>query len=121
MGETLLTLRTRDKACIWCGLQADTYSDWSLEHILPTSRGGTSSQVNLALACLSCNTRRKSRPVADYAIRIARRKGVPHFSTLLIVLKRLSEAGTPKERTYASKQLHRLEDWLEQFQRWGMI
>ena len=39
------------------------YSRFTVDHIIPVSRGGTDTQENLALACFHCN-RRKGRRVA---------------------------------------------------------
>jgi hypothetical protein len=121
MSNRLLALQARDQACVWCGRKTDDYNDWSIEHILPANRGGSRSLANVALACCSCNSARKSHSAADYAIKLARQAGAPSFSLLLVVLSRLAEAGTSKEQEYATKQLHRLEDWLEQYQRWGLV
>ena len=34
---------------------------FEVEHIVPTSRGGTNAEINLALACRSCNLRKGIR------------------------------------------------------------
>ena len=34
---------------------------FEVEHIVPTSRGGTNAEINLALSCRSCNLRKGSR------------------------------------------------------------
>ena len=121
MRDCLPILLDRDKACVWCGREANgKFGGWTMEHILPSSRGGTSGIANLALACSSCNSTRKSHPAADYAIKIARRNGEPNFILLFTVLERLVQEGTAKEQEYATKQLKRLKDWSEQYERWGM-
>ncbi len=37
---------------------------FEVEHILPTSRGGTDEEANLCLACRACNVRKGDRVVA---------------------------------------------------------
>lgn len=39
----------------------------TLDHLTPRSVGGDNSVANLVTACVSCNSSRGDRPVADYA------------------------------------------------------
>ncbi|MGB7247758.1 MAG: HNH endonuclease signature motif containing protein [Phormidesmis sp.] len=41
--------------CEYCGSQSKYFGPFSIEHIIPLSRGGTSDFSNLALACQHCN------------------------------------------------------------------
>lgn len=47
--------------CAYCGGVADT-----IDHILPTSRGGTNARKNLAPACMDCNRRKANRTPAEW-------------------------------------------------------
>ena len=51
--------------CIYCGVVAserrDGRSDFTLDHIIPRSRGGKNTWGNTACACYACNQRKSNR------------------------------------------------------------
>jgi len=49
-------LRRDGYACVYCGGHADT-----VDHVLPRSRGGGDTWLNLVAACRSCNGRKGDR------------------------------------------------------------
>ena len=52
---------TRDKfRCQYCGAKK-TASELTLDHILPRSRGGDNTPINVVTACLQCNNRKGDR------------------------------------------------------------
>lgn len=51
--------------CIYC-FEPLTYTTYTIEHILPVSRGGTNTPNNLAFACGPCNSSRKDRPFSTW-------------------------------------------------------
>jgi 5-methylcytosine-specific restriction endonuclease McrA len=56
-----LRIYTRDKfRCQYCGVKG-TASELTLDHILPRSRGGDNSPINVVTACLKCNNRKGDR------------------------------------------------------------
>ena len=56
-----LRIYTRDKfRCQYCGAKK-TASELTLDHILPRSRGGLNSPINVVTACLKCNNRKGDR------------------------------------------------------------
>ena len=56
-----LRIYTRDKfRCQYCGAKK-TASELTLDHILPRSRGGDNSPINVVTACLKCNNRKGDR------------------------------------------------------------
>lgn len=56
-----LRIYTRDKfRCQYCGAKK-TVSELTLDHILPRSRGGQNSPLNVVTACLKCNNRKGDR------------------------------------------------------------
>jgi 5-methylcytosine-specific restriction endonuclease McrA len=55
--------------CIYCGVQPGEYrgrqlllrSDFTIDHIIPSSRGGKNTWSNTACACPACNSRKGDR------------------------------------------------------------
>jgi len=55
----------RDKfRCQYCGVKK-TAGDLTLDHILPRSRGGDNSPMNIVTACVACNNRKGSRTPSE--------------------------------------------------------
>ena len=60
-GMKRLRIYMRDKfRCQYCG-EKKTAQALTLDHILPRSRGGDNSPVNIVTACINCNTRKGNR------------------------------------------------------------
>jgi 5-methylcytosine-specific restriction endonuclease McrA len=60
-----LRIYMRDKfRCQYCG-EKKTAGELTLDHILPRSRGGDNSPVNVVTACVSCNNRKGDRTPAE--------------------------------------------------------
>ena len=64
-GMKRLRIYMRDKyRCQYCG-EKKRASELTLDHILPRSRGGDNSPVNIVTACVPCNGRKGSRTPAE--------------------------------------------------------
>jgi len=64
-GMKRMRIYIRDKfRCQYCG-DKKTASELTLDHIMPRSRGGDNSPVNIVTACLKCNTRKRDRTPAE--------------------------------------------------------
>lgn len=64
-GMKRMRIYMRDKfRCQYCG-EKKAASDLTLDHILPRSRGGDNSPVNIVTACVACNNRKGSRTPAE--------------------------------------------------------
>lgn len=60
-GKQRLRILMRDKMrCQYCGARGSVF-ELTLDHILPRSRGGSSSPENLCAACIACNQRKGDR------------------------------------------------------------
>ena len=60
-----LRIYMRDKfRCQYCG-EKKAAGELTLDHILPRSRGGDNSPVNIVTACLACNNRKGDRTPAE--------------------------------------------------------
>lgn len=51
--------KTASGCCHYCGEKVG-YSDLTMDHVVPLSRGGRSTKDNLVPCCKSCNTKKKS-------------------------------------------------------------
>jgi 5-methylcytosine-specific restriction endonuclease McrA len=64
-GMKRLRIYMRDKfRCQYCG-EKKAASELTLDHILPRSRGGDNSPVNIVTACVPCNNRKGNRTPAE--------------------------------------------------------
>ena len=64
-GMKRLRIYMRDKfRCQYCG-EKKPGSELTLDHILPRSRGGDNSPVNIVTACVPCNNRKSDRTPAE--------------------------------------------------------
>lgn len=60
-GAKRMRIYMRDKfRCQYCGTKNGA-SELTLDHILPRSRGGDNSPVNIVTACVACNNRKGNR------------------------------------------------------------
>lgn len=102
---TLDELFARDgSVCLWCG-RSVWRRDLTVEHLLPRSRGGRGAPENLAIACRTCNRRRRSRSVAAY-VRIQREAGLaPRVDLVERALARLTTSPARGHAEYAERQL----------------
>ena len=74
---TRRTIYARDnRTCQYCGKQFTT-SDLNLDHVVPRSRGGTSSWENIVCSCIPCNTRKGPRTPAEAGMRLIRQPQRP--------------------------------------------
>jgi 5-methylcytosine-specific restriction endonuclease McrA len=64
--------------CQYCGHKF-TSSELSLDHVIPLSRGGTSSWENVVCACLACNVRKGNRTPAESSMRLIAQPKKPRW------------------------------------------
>lgn len=57
--------------CQYCG-KVFAQRDLNLEHVVPLSRGGTSTWTNVVTACIACNTRKDNRTPAEAGMQLIR-------------------------------------------------
>ena len=58
-----VALKRDHHTCLWCGLPATT-----VDHIIPSSKGGSDLPQNLLASCSDCNTKRGNRSASSYLI-----------------------------------------------------
>ena len=79
--------------CQYCGKKFAT-SELSLDHIMPSCRGGDTSWENLVCACVKCNVRKGGRTPKEAGMKLIQKPVRPKRSPMLTV-----KLGNPK---YAS-------------------
>ncbi len=68
--------------CQYCGKRFAT-SELSLDHVVPRSRGGGSSWINIVCACLKCNVRKGGRTPREAGMALIRDPIEPKTSPVL--------------------------------------
>lgn len=61
--EARAYVEQRDRVCVYCGCEDGPYH---IDHILPSSRGGSDDVSNLALACAPCNISKRNRTPEEW-------------------------------------------------------
>jgi len=78
-------LLARDNHCCqYCG-ESFPHSRLSLDHVLPRSRGGTTTWENIVCSCLDCNTRKGDRTPKEARMTLRRDPKVPQQSPLMMM------------------------------------
>lgn len=84
---------TRDEyMCIYCGVrlggvkrgQVLSKRDFTIDHILPKSRGGKDTWTNTACACYHCNHRKGSRTESEAGMKLRWEPKTPRTSYIII-------------------------------------
>lgn len=84
-------LRRDHYICVYCGIRADemqrgrmiSRSDFTVDHILPLSRGGKSIWSNTACACASCNQRKGNRTPHEANLKLRWEPKTPRVNYLV--------------------------------------
>lgn len=80
--------------CIYCGVKLGanvkgkvlTKKDFTIDHILPRSKGGRDTWSNTACACAKCNHRKSDRLYHEAGMRLRWEPKMPRTSYLVIAL-----------------------------------
>ncbi len=67
--------------CQYCGRKFPT-AELSLDHVVPVSRGGKSTWINVVCACLKCNVRKGNKLISESGIRLIQRPVKPRWHPL---------------------------------------
>lgn len=67
-----------ERRCGYCGRRGDT-----VDHILPQSRGGTSTWANTVAACDRCNQRKGARTPAEAGMVLRFRPAAPSWAAVV--------------------------------------
>jgi 5-methylcytosine-specific restriction endonuclease McrA len=64
--------------CQYCGRKAPK-DELTIDHVIPRSRGGKSTWINVVLACSTCNSRKGSRLVSETTLKLLSKPKKPHW------------------------------------------
>jgi len=64
--------------CVYCG-RSPGLSALTIDHVLPRSRGGTTTWENCVSACVPCNGRKADREPRAVGLRLSRKPAPPHW------------------------------------------
>ena len=74
------TIYKRDaNQCQYCGIKPGT-AELSIDHVLPRSRGGTTTWENCVLACTRCNKKKADRTPEECGMKLMKKPKKPHFT-----------------------------------------
>lgn len=93
-GMKRLRIYMRDKfRCQYCGDKKGV-NELTLDHILPRSRGGDNSPVNIVTACIKCNNRKSNRTPEEARMPLLTTQSALRVKLERVVLCHYAEART---------------------------
>jgi 5-methylcytosine-specific restriction endonuclease McrA len=111
-----LRIYMRDKfRCQYCG-DKKSVAELTLDHILPRSRGGDNSPVNVVTACLQCNNRKRDRTPAEARMPLLTSQTALRVKLERVVLCHYAEARA-EWRKYLFMDMHDDRDVMDRVQR----
>ncbi|MEI6232471.1 MAG: HNH endonuclease [Planctomycetota bacterium] len=69
-----------ENSCQYCARKMDR-TDLTLDHVVPRSRGGTSTWTNIVLACVKCNMKKGDRLLTEINMRLLKKPVKPSWAT----------------------------------------
>jgi 5-methylcytosine-specific restriction endonuclease McrA len=88
--------------CQYCGASLAPHQ-LSMDHVVPRSRGGTTTWENVVCSCLRCNTRKGGRTPQEARMRLLRKPFKPRHDPLLT--RKLDNPKYESWRTFISSSL----------------
>lgn len=71
--------------CQYCGKQPKDHSELTMDHIVPRSKGGTSTWENAVLACYECNKLKADRTPEQAGMKLRKVPKKPSWKSLMQV------------------------------------
>lgn len=69
-----------ENSCQYCGRKFDR-GELTLDHVIPRSRGGSSTWENIVLACVKCNMRKGDRLPTEMHMKLLKKPIKPKWAT----------------------------------------
>jgi 5-methylcytosine-specific restriction endonuclease McrA len=115
-GMKRVRIYIRDKyRCQYCG-EKKMAPELTLDHIMPRSRGGDNSPVNIVTACLQCNNRKRDRTPAEARMPLLTSQTALRVKLERVVLCHYAEARA-EWRKYLFMDVHDDRDVMDRVQR----
>ena len=115
-GMKRLRIYMRDKfRCQYCGDKKGV-AELTLDHILPRSRGGDNSPVNIVTACIKCNNRKSNRTPEEARMPLLTSQTALRVKLERVVLCHYAEARA-EWRKYLFMDVHDDRDVMEKVHR----
>ncbi|HEX3467136.1 MAG TPA: HNH endonuclease [Candidatus Elarobacter sp.] len=73
-----------DYRCTYCSARGNA-GDMTVDHVVPRSRGGSSTWENLVACCTTCNGRKRDRTPDEARMPLRRLPREPHFIPWIVV------------------------------------
>jgi 5-methylcytosine-specific restriction endonuclease McrA len=70
-----------DSTCQYCG-RKHRRSELNLDHVIPRSRGGSTTWENVVCSCISCNLRKGGRTPEEAGMRLLRHPTRPRWTPM---------------------------------------
>jgi 5-methylcytosine-specific restriction endonuclease McrA len=70
-----------ESACQYCGRRR-ARSELNLDHVIPRSRGGSTSWENVVCSCVACNLRKGGRTPEEAGMRLLRQPSRPRWTAV---------------------------------------
>jgi 5-methylcytosine-specific restriction endonuclease McrA len=111
-GMKRLRIYLRDKfRCQYCGEKKGA-AELTLDHIMPRSRGGDNSPLNIVTACVACNNRKSNRTPAEARMPLLTTQSALRVKLERVVLCHYAEARA-EWRKYLFMDAHDDRDVME--------
>jgi 5-methylcytosine-specific restriction endonuclease McrA len=115
-GMKRMRIYMRDKfRCQYCG-EKKVVGELTLDHILPRSRGGDNSPVNIVTACVQCNNRKGDRTPAEARMPLLTSQTALRVKLERVVLCHYAEARA-EWRKYLFMDMHDDRDIMDRVRR----
>ena len=60
--------------CKYCGVEMNDINydpaQWTIEHIIPRTKGGTNTLDNIVIACRKCNSKKRTKDLEDFLVEL---------------------------------------------------
>jgi len=84
--KTVLTRRNvylRDaNTCQLCGIKLPS-TELNLDHVIPKSRGGKTTWLNVVCSCIKCNSKKGDRTLTEAGMKLLRKPFIPRYNLTL--------------------------------------
>jgi 5-methylcytosine-specific restriction endonuclease McrA len=67
-----ILLKLQKNKCYYCNTELKAGRGTAIEHLIPLSKGGSNKWINLVYSCNSCNSKKRTLTLADFAIKEGR-------------------------------------------------